>query len=175
MPSTVNKIYLNAFRNCSSLGRVDCYAEKVPTMDDSAFEGVYGNTILRVPYSKESTYKLTFPWNQFGVVTHLPIITYVIDGAVYAQEQVPYGSAIVPPVVEKREGYLFAWGDYPKTMPDEDVIINGSYIATAINDIKAEAEPTDIYSVNGYRTSKLQRGLNIIRQQDGKVKKVLVR
>jgi len=37
---------------------------------------------------------------------------------------------------------------------------------------KADA---DIYSINGYQTSKLQRGLNIIRQKDGKVRKVMAR
>ena len=175
IPSTVNTIYMNAFKNCISLSRVDCYAENIPTMDGSAFEGVFGNAILRVPYIKENNYKLTFPWNQFGIITHLPIIIYVIDGVIYSQVQTPYGSIIVPPVVDQREGYEFAWGDYPKTMPDEDVIVNGSYIATAISSIKAETTDTDIYSINGYKTSKLQRGLNIIRQSDGKVRKVLVR
>jgi hypothetical protein len=33
----------------------------------------------------------------------------------------------------------------------------------------------DIYSINGYQTSRLQRGLNIVRQKDGRVQKVLVR
>jgi hypothetical protein len=33
----------------------------------------------------------------------------------------------------------------------------------------------NIYNINGYQTSRLQRGLNIIRQKDGKVKKVLIR
>jgi hypothetical protein len=33
----------------------------------------------------------------------------------------------------------------------------------------------NIYNINGYQTSRLQRGLNIVRQKDGKVKKVLVR
>ena len=44
-----------------------------------------------------------------------------------------------------------------------------------IDDIEVEATDGDIYSINGYRTSKLQRGLNIIRQSDGKVRKVMVR
>jgi hypothetical protein len=175
IPSTVNKISLNAFRNCFSLGKVDCYAENVPTLDGSAFDGVFENAILRVPYLSENVYKLSSPWSRFGTITHLPIVTYVIDGEVYAKVQTPYGSAIVPPVVELREGYEFAWGEYPKTMPDEDVTINGSYIATAINGIKADGSDTEIYSTNGYKTTKLQRGLNIIRQSDGKVRKVLVR
>jgi hypothetical protein len=175
IPSTVTEIKVSAFKNCTGMEKVDCHAEKAPKLDGSSFDGVWEKAVLRVPYEKEDIYKQTSPWDKFANITHLPIITYVIDGVVYDQVQVAYGSKIVPPVVAEHEGYEFAWGDYPETMPDEDIIIEGFYVATAINGVKAEGTDADIYSINGCRTSKLQRGLNIIRQSDGKVRKVLVR
>ena len=175
IPSTVTSIKLNAFKNCTGLEQVDCYAETVPELGENAFEGVWNKAALRVPYTVEGKYLKTSPWNQFSNITHLPYITYVIDGEVYDKVYVPFGTIIITPQVAEREGYEFSWGEYPKTMPDEDVTINGSYTPTGIGGIKAEVGEAEIYSINGYRTSKLQRGLNIIRQQDGKTRKVMVR
>jgi len=175
IPSTVSAIKLNAFKNCTGLEQIDCYAETIPELGENAFEGVWNKAILRVPYIVEGKYIKTSPWSLFSNITHLPIITYIIGDEVYAKVQTPYGSTIIPPVVEQREGFEFAWGDYPKTMPDEDVVIVGTYTATAINGINAETSDAEIYSINGYQTSKLQRGLNIIRQKDGKVRKVMAR
>ena len=93
----------------------------------------------------------------------------------YDKVPVRYGDVIELPEVAQREGYVFAWGEHPYVMPDKDVIIEGSYVATSINAVKTEATDTDMYNINGYRTSKLQRGLNIIRQKDGKVRKVMAR
>ena len=174
LPGTVNSIKLNAFKNCIGMEQVDCYAETIPELGENAFEGVWNKALLRVPYIVEEEYIKTSRWNIFSNITHLPIIIYIIGDEVYANVQPPYGSTIIPPMVEQREGFDFAWGDYPKTMPDEDVIIEGSYIATKINGTNANITNTDIYSIKGYKTSKLQRGLNIIRQKDGKVRKVLV-
>ena len=47
--------------------------------------------------------------------------------------------------------------------------------ATAIDAIPAEAAPSDIYTVNGLRTSVLHKGVNVIRKADGSVNKVLVK
>ena len=175
IPNSVTSIGSLAFSGCTGLRKVDCLAEDIPTMDDNAFDGVWETATLRVHYDKEDAYKQTSPWSKFSTITHLPVIVYMIDGEVYDRVESSYGATIVPPVVEQREGYEFAWGNYPETMPDEDVTIEGSYVATAINGVKAEAADADIYSISGYRTSKLQRGLNIIRQSDGKVRKVLVK
>ena len=175
IPSTVNTIKLNAFKNCTGLERVDCYTETVPSLGDEAFEGVWNKATLRVLFTQEGKYLKTYPWNLFSNITHLPFITYIIDGEVYDKVPVRYGDVIELPEVAQREGYVFAWGEHPYVMPDKDVIIEGSYVATSINAVKTEATDTDMYSINGYRTSKLQRGLNIIRQKDGKVRKVMVR
>lgn len=54
-------------------------------------------------------------------------ITYIIEGEVYFTETVDYGSTIVPPTAPEREGYDFAWDEYPETMPAHDLTITGTY------------------------------------------------
>ncbi len=47
--------------------------------------------------------------------------------------------------------------------------------ATAIRSIEADLEGAEIYTVGGVKTSRLQKGVNVIRMADGSVKKVLVK
>lgn len=55
-------------------------------------------------------------------------ITYMVDGEVYYQESLEYGSAIVVPDSPTKEGYTFSgWGEVADTMPANDVIILGTF------------------------------------------------
>ena len=102
-------------------------------------------------------------------------ITYIIDNEVYMTEKVDYGSTITPPTPPSREGYDFAWGDYPETMPAYDITIYGTY-TTGVNAIGAgEKSNAKIFSINGKQLEKPQKGLNIIRMSDGTTKKVVVK
>lgn len=56
-------------------------------------------------------------------------VTYVIDDENYATQNLAVGTTIVPPTPDAREHYKFAWGNYPETMPSQDVTVNGSYTA----------------------------------------------
>ena len=47
--------------------------------------------------------------------------------------------------------------------------------SSAIKSIKAEEQPTLIYSIEGRRLKSLSKGINIIRQRDGTVRKKIVR
>ena len=76
-------------------------------------------------------------------------ITYIVDNEVYQTEEVEYGSNITPPNPDEREGYDFAWDDYPDTMPANDVTIYGSY-TTDIESILASGKSFDVYSVTGW-------------------------
>ena len=52
-----------------------------------------------------------------------------------------------------------------------------NYIPDAIMGIsdKGATAPTAIFTIDGRQASRLQRGMNIVRQADGSVKKVLVK
>ena len=102
-------------------------------------------------------------------------ITYIIDNEVYTTEKVDYGSAITPPTPPSREGYDFAWGDYPETMPAYDITIYGTYTTGIDAIIAGENSNAKIYTLDGKQLEKPQKGLNIIRMSDGTVKKIVVK
>ena len=72
IPNSVTSIREYAFRYCSKLEDVYCYAEKVPSTDASAFEGSYIEySTLHVIGSSLSLYQATAPWSGFGTIKAL--------------------------------------------------------------------------------------------------------
>ena len=72
IPNSVASIGGEAFAKCSNLENVYCYAEKVPSTYDSAFEGSYIEySTLHVPGSALSSYQATAPWSGFGTIKAL--------------------------------------------------------------------------------------------------------
>ena len=58
----------------------------------------------------------------------MPSITYLVDDAVFAKEELEVGAVITPPSAPEKEGYDFAlWSPLPETMPAEDVEVVGIY------------------------------------------------
>ena len=65
----------------------------------------------------------------FSVNTYA--ITYIVDGEVYAIDELTYGSEIVLRDEPTKEGCTFSgWSEAPETMPAEDIEITGSFIPT---------------------------------------------
>ena len=48
-------------------------------------------------------------------------------------------------------------------------------VPNGIDSINAEAANAELFTVDGVKISKLQKGLNIVRTADGKVKKVVIK
>ena len=83
-------------------------------------------------------------------------ITYMVDGEVYYQESLEYGSVIVVPDAPTKEGYTFSgWGDVADTMPANDVIILGTFFVNSY---------TITYMVDGevYHQESLEYGSVIV-------------
>ena len=83
-------------------------------------------------------------------------ITYMVDGEVYYQDSLEYGSAIVVPDAPTKEGYTFSgWGDVADTMPAHDVIILGTFFVNSY---------TITYMVDGevYHQESLEYGSAIV-------------
>ena len=70
----------------------------------------------------------------------------------------------------------FEWAGLPETMPAHDVTVTAVY-ETGIAGIMMMVQQGQlrIYSPNGKRLDKPQKGLNIVVMQDGTTKKVVVR
>ena len=139
--------------------------EAAPTKEGYTFSGWSG--IPETMPAHDVTVTGTFAVNQYT-------ITYMIDNELYATDKVDYGSVITPPTPTAREGYDFAWGDYPETMPAHDITIYGTY-TTGINAIWADDGNAKIYTIDGKLLNEPQRGLNIIRMSNGTTKKIVVK
>ena len=121
----------------------------------------------------------TMPANDVAVTGTFTIntyqVTYIIGGEVFKTDSVQYGAAIVVPDATEREDYTFdGWADVPETMPAHDIVIYGSY-TSGIVDVSINEKNVIIYDVKGRRIPKLQRGVNIIRTRDGRMRKVMVK
>ena len=58
------------------------------------------------------------------------IVTYIVDGEVYATDSIAYGATIEPLEEPTKEGHTFSsWSEIPETMPAEDITITGSFTA----------------------------------------------
>ena len=76
-----------------------------------------------------------------------------------------------------KEGYtLTASSEIPETMPAHDVMITGSFtFVDGIAGVSMDGKTDGIYTLDGRKIEKLQKGVNIIRTSDGNVKKVFVK
>ncbi len=137
---------------------------EAPTKEGHTFSG-WSEAPETMPAS-DVTINGTFTINQYT-------ITYIIDGEVFATDTINYGEAIIVPEMPVKEGYDFAWSDeIPETMPAKDLVINGSYTSTDIVNIERNEEILYIYSTDGQRVNELQKGINIVLQKDGSIRKV---
>ena len=86
---------------------------------------------------------------EFSVNIHK--VTWKIDGETIAETEVEYGEIIVEPEVPIKEGYEFeGWEEYPKTMPDKDITINGKYkLLCAIAQIMGDRDNACVYTTRG--------------------------
>ncbi len=139
--------------------------EPAPTREGYTFSG-WSEIPATMP-AHNVTVTGSFTINQYT-------ITYIIDNEVYTTQTVDYGSTIIPPTTPEREGYDFAWGDYPETMPAYDITIYGTY-TTGIEAIMVNEVNCQIFSLDGKTLNKPQKGVNIVRMSNGQVRKVVVK
>ena len=103
-------------------------------------------------------------------------LVYKIDGEIYSTSQVNYLNKITVEPAPSKEGYTFSgWSEIPPLMPAHDVTVTGSFTLTEIKSTRIDTSPNDIiYDIRGNRIDQLQRGVNIIRMNDGRTRKVVV-
>ena len=72
IPNSVKSIEYGAFKSCSNLENVYCYAEKFSSIDNDIFSDSYiESATLHVPSSALSYYQTTEPWSGFGTIKAL--------------------------------------------------------------------------------------------------------
>ena len=137
-----------------------------PIKEGYTFSG-WGEAPTTMP-AKDITIEGTFSINSYAV-------TFVIDGEIYETVTVEYGAEIELPTVPEKEGYIFSgWINVPVTMPANDVIVEGYYIAeTAIGQIDLDLEKNEVYNLQGSRITDIDELKNGIYIVNGK--KILVK
>ena len=102
-------------------------------------------------------------------------LTYMIDDKVYKETMYEYGAIIIPEPQPEGDYATFEWTDLPQTMPAHDVVVYANYTSGIIEVLMTRQGNIRIYSPNGKKQDKLQKGLNIMVLDDGTVKKVVVK
>lgn len=104
-------------------------------------------------------------------------VTFVVDEEEFAVIELNYGAEISLPELSQ-SGYDFEWLDAVETVPSHDVVINGKFtktgggIADSIDRQAIAAKIAATFNASGVRVNTA-KGLNIIRMNDGSVRKVM--
>jgi len=92
------------------------------------------------------------------------LLTYVVDGEVYAQDSVAYGETIVLRDYLVKEGYIFSgWSEVPETMPAANVKVLAIFTVDGVEDVVAD-RLVDVYTLQGVRV-KSQVPLNDLQRE----------
>ena len=101
-------------------------------------------------------------------------LTYMIDDKVYKEIMYEYGATITPEPQPEGDYQTFEWVGLPDKMPAHDVTVTASYV-TGIADISSQQVEQRVYGMSGASRNKLKKGLNIVVNSNGKVRKVVTR
>lgn len=102
------------------------------------------------------------------------LLTYLVDGEVYQEDSVAFGTEIVLMPNPEKPGYIFSgWSGYPEDlmMPAADVTIVGSFEVDGIQDVAAGAGTDTAYDLLGRKVQTQRKGE--IYLQNGK--KIMIR
>ena len=116
--------------------------EPVPTKEGHTFSG-WSEIPVTMP-AHDVEVKGEFTINTYKLV-------YKVDGEVYKEFEVTYGTTITPEAEPEKEGYKFmGWSEMPATMPAHDVEVTGEFTkVTAIMQALGSTGHADVYSLSG--------------------------
>ncbi|UKK54865.1 leucine-rich repeat protein [Prevotella sp. E2-28] len=140
--------------------------EAEPTKEGYTFSG--WSEIPETMPAKDVLVTGTFSINSYK-------LTYMIDDKVYKDTVYEYSATIIPEPIPAGNYATFEWIDLPETMPAHDVVVHASYTTGIREMILTKPQDVQIYSPNGKKLNKLQKGLNIVRMSNGTTKKVVVK
>lgn len=102
-------------------------------------------------------------------------LTYMLDDKVYKVVTYKYRETITPEPIPEGDYVTFEWLELPETMPNHDVVVHASYTTGIRELILAKPQDVQIYSPNGKKLNKLQKGLNIVMLRDGTIRKIVIK
>ena len=190
-PSGLQSINESAFKGCSNITdlKLNCetiedwfadiktsvkiltIGEGTTTISDSAFEGFSVLTTVSLGSNVSN-----IGANAFANLSKLEdVYCYAIryprvDASTFQGSYVEYVTLHVPEASIQQYQNHAVWGEFFQIVPIDD--------SSAINDIYSEGNRPEIeaiYDLNGQRQPALRPGINIIKMNDGTIKKVMVK
>ena len=138
------------------------YGAEIPAVEAPVREGYTFSGWSEIPATmpaEDITVEGTFSVNTY-------VITYLVDGEVYATDSVAYGSEIVLIDEPAKEGYTFSgWSEVPETMPAEDIVVEGTFVKkeTGIEEVQCEnGVAKTIYDLQGRKVTHPIKGIYIV-------------
>ena len=167
IPASVGYIGSSAFEDCTSLNSLTLN-EGLLYIGGSAFEGCTGLKSLYIP-STVNTIAINAFKNCKGMTDVYCYAENVPDTDFDAFDATPTESSTLHVMPNSVDAYRtsWPWSDFKEIVAIES--ITGIDGINQVNDVQA------VYSARGEKLSHYQKGINIIKMKDGKVKKVLVR
>ena len=130
--------------------------------------GIYKITINN---AEASNYDINYTDGILTIIAGVFKLIYLVDGEVYKTYEVEYGSTIIPEPQPEGNYVRFEWVGVPEKMPAHDVTINADF-ETGLMSVVSQNDVRYIYSPNGKRVNKLQKGVNIVVMKDGTTRKI---
>ena len=114
---------------------------EAPSKEGHTFVG-WGNVDKTVP-AHDVTYTAEYKVNSYK-------LTYILNGNVFAEDSIAYGSIITPRELSDSDKSNFSgWEGLPDIMPAHDVVVYGTTTATGVSTVYNNNQIVTVYSVNG--------------------------
>ena len=116
-------------------------APEAPAKEGHTFVG-WGNIDKTVP-AHDATYTAEYKVNSYK-------LTYILNGNVFAEDSIAYGSIITPRELPDSDKIIFSgWEGLPDIMPAHDVVAYGTTTPTRVSAVYNKKQIVTVYSVNG--------------------------
>ena len=114
---------------------------EAPAKEGHTFVG-WGNVDKTVP-SHDVIYTAEYKQNSYK-------LTYILNGNVFAEDSIAYGSIITPRELPDSDKINFSgWEGLPDIMPAHDVVVYGTTTTTGVSAVYNKKQIVTVYSVNG--------------------------
>ena len=114
---------------------------EAPAKEGHTFVG-WGDVDKTVP-AHDVTYTAEYKVNFYK-------LTYILNGELFAEDSIAYGSVITPREVENTDlGNFSGWEGLPDIMPAHDVVVYGTTTTTGVHSISNDKQTVTVYSVYG--------------------------